>query len=263
MAKFDGILLATDWDGTFFRNKLFDNNIEALKYFEANGGKFTVCSGRYSDFLRGFSTDVPFNTYTICYNGAYIVDLKTNEVLHEGFCDENLFNIIDSIINEGVEYDTVNIYDTEHKEPTQYTYEEYILAKDELKSRKIYKALLRAANSDIGSQGAILANTLELYDYIAVRSWSLSLELIRRNNSKGEALRRVADKIGSRFIVAVGDYENDIEMLKACDLSYAVDNAIDEVKAIADRVTVDVESGAIAAIIRDLERDIDSGIIKL
>ena len=59
MGKFDGILLATDWDGTFFyEGSLLEENIKALHYFEKNGGKFTVCSGRYSDFLKGFMDKV-------------------------------------------------------------------------------------------------------------------------------------------------------------------------------------------------------------
>ena len=263
MGKFDGILLVSDWDGTFFKEKVFDENIKALRYFEDNGGAFSVCSGRYSDFLRAFKDEVPFNTYTICYNGAYIVDLNTNEILYQGFCDSHLFDIIDDVIEQKLEYKTINVYDDANSEPTAYTYDEYLEAKPELKSRNIYKVLLRAESDLKGTEGAIAANKLNLYDYIAVRSWGLSLEFMKRENSKGAAVRRLADKLGSKLIVAVGDYENDIEMLKAADISYAVENAIDEVKRIADRQTVRVNESAIAHIIYDIEKDIDNKTIVL
>ena len=263
MGKFDGVLLVTDWDGTFYRDKLFEDNIEALRYFEDNGGAFSVCSGRYSDFLRGFKKSVPFNTYTICYNGAYIVDLDTDDVLYQGFCDEHLFDIIDGIIAAGIEYLTVNVYDDLNSEPVAFTYDEYLSAKDDLKRRNIYKVLLRAENDEKGSLGAKAVSNLELYDYIAVRSWGLSLEIMKLENSKGAAIRRLAKKLNSKIIVAVGDYENDLEMLKAADISYAVDNAIEDVKRVADRQTVSVTESAIAHVIGDIERDIDNKIIVL
>ena len=263
MGKFDGILLVTDWDGTFYQGKLFEENIKALHYFEDSGGTFTVCSGRYSDFLKGFLDKVPFNTYTICYNGAYIVDLQTDDVLYQGFCDSHLFDILDSLISRKIEYETINVYDDENSEPTAYTYEEYLNSKEDLKKRNVYKVLLRAESDAKGTEGVIAANKLNLYDYIAVRSWGLSLEFLKRENAKGAAVRRLADKLGSKLIVAVGDYENDIEMLKIADISYAVENAINEVKQIADRQTVSVTESAIAHIIYDIERDIDNKKIVL
>ena len=59
--------------------------------------------------------------------------------------------------------------------------------------------------------------------------------------------------------VAVGDYNNDIEMLRAAALGYAVANAHPDVKAAADRVTKRTcAEGAIAEIIEDLDREIIS-----
>ncbi|MBQ3016890.1 MAG: HAD-IIB family hydrolase [Clostridia bacterium] len=263
MGKFEGILLATDWDGTFYQGKLFDENIKALKYYVAEGGKFTVCSGRYSGFLASFKDIVPFNTYTICYNGAYIVDLDNNDILYKGFCDEHLFDIVDDIIEAKLEYTTISIYNDKDNEPVTYTIDDFFQKKEEIKKEKIYKILFRAETTDAGTRGAQAANKMELYNYIAVRSWGLSLEILKRENAKGAAIRRLAEHIGSKLVVAVGDYENDLDMIEAADIGYAVGNAIDEVKKIADRITVNVEDSAIAHIIYDLERDIDNKVIIL
>ena len=54
--------------------------------------------------------------------------------------------------------------------------------------------------------------------------------------------------------VAVGDYNNDISMLKAARLGIAVANACPEAKAAADAVTVSNEEHAIAKIISDIEQ---------
>lgn len=52
--------------------------------------------------------------------------------------------------------------------------------------------------------------------------------------SKAQAVKTLAQKIGADKIVAFGDNMNDIPMLKAADVAVAVENAIPEVKAIAD-----------------------------
>ena len=189
MGKFEGILLATDWDGTFYQGKLFDENIKALKYYVAEGGKFTVCSGRYSGFLASFKDIVPFNTYTICYNGAYIVDLNNNDILYKGFCDEHLFDIVDDIIEAKLEYTTISIYNDKDNEPVTYTIDDFFQKKEEIKKEKIYKILFRAETTDAGTRGAQAVNKMELYNYIAVRSWGLSLEILKRESRENTEIK--------------------------------------------------------------------------
>ena len=59
--------------------------------------------------------------------------------------------------------------------------------------------------------------------------------------------------IDPRRTVGIGDYNNDIEMLRLSGLGIAVKNARPEVKAAADHVTVSNEEHAIAKIVEDLE----------
>jgi len=56
--------------------------------------------------------------------------------------------------------------------------------------------------------------------------------------SKGSALLKLAAEIGipPREFLAVGDSENDVEMLEAAGVGVAVANARDEVKAAADYI---------------------------
>ena len=96
MGKFDGILICSDWDGTlFYDDGISEENIKAIKYFQANGGLFTICSGRYYEFLKQYEHLVRPNTYIACYNGALILDSDNMNKLYESFCDYYLFNIID------------------------------------------------------------------------------------------------------------------------------------------------------------------------
>ena len=80
------------------------------------------------------------------------------------------------------------------------------------------------------------------------------MELLAKSSTKGECLKRIRKHINCEITktVCVGDYENDISMLKAADLSFAVGNAIPEVKTAADRVTVSNNESALAKIIKML-----------
>ncbi|MBQ1283660.1 MAG: HAD hydrolase family protein [Clostridia bacterium] len=50
--KFDGYLICSDHDGTVAEwGELLQVNIEAIKYFQDNGGIFTVATGRRHDFV--------------------------------------------------------------------------------------------------------------------------------------------------------------------------------------------------------------------
>lgn len=59
-------------------------------------------------------------------------------------------------------------------------------------------------------------------------------EAFPKGATKALAIRRLAKNCNADRIVAFGDNLNDIPMLKAADLAVAVDNALPEVKEIAD-----------------------------
>ena len=59
MAKFDNILIATDLDGTLYENQNFipQINLDKIKYFTDNGGKFTIATGNLSN--RPYGSQYP------------------------------------------------------------------------------------------------------------------------------------------------------------------------------------------------------------
>ena len=63
--------------------------------------------------------------------------------------------------------------------------------------------------------------------------------IIDANVSKGRALKFIADKLGLSVedFVAIGDSENDIEMLEVVGFGIAVANAHEKLKEVADLVT--------------------------
>ena len=63
MNKFKGYLICTDCDGTLTDNegKVSDANAEAIKYFEEEGGLFTLATGRFPHFANNFKDKFKVN----------------------------------------------------------------------------------------------------------------------------------------------------------------------------------------------------------
>ena len=137
----------------------------------------------------------------------------------------------------------------------------YKKERDALSSREdIYDLVLRTLTPEGAIKTALAARELlereTGCDYTAVRSFPCGVEILKRDLTKGVSARKVANAVGARMLVGVGDFENDIHLLSEADIGYAVENAMPALKAVADRITVGVEDGAIAKIIEDLERDL-------
>ena len=82
------------------------------------------------------------------------------------------------------------------------------------------------------------------------------IEFVPKECSKAEALKKVCKIVGvdKSRTVAIGDGENDIDMLKFAALSIAPENASDEVKREADIVCESVDDDGVGKFLREFLR---------
>ena len=81
-----------------------------------------------------------------------------------------------------------------------------------------------------------------------------NLEISPANTSKASGLRELCDflKIDIAEAVAIGDAPNDKEILQVAGLAVAMGNASDEIKKLADFVTLDNDNDGVAAAIEKI-----------
>ena len=108
------------------------------------------------------------------------------------------------------------------------------------------------------SESARDSITADFPEYAVARSWINGVELQRADADKGSSTRRLAEMLGDvKLLVCVGDFENDISMIKNADIGYAVNDSIDGALAAAHRITKRTcKEGAIEEIIEELEREL-------
>ena len=80
MGKFDGLLLASDFDDTLYGLDLRipERNLEALRYFIGEGGRFSISTGRAHRTFAPFAHLVPMNAPAVLSNGAAIYDFQAD-----------------------------------------------------------------------------------------------------------------------------------------------------------------------------------------
>lgn len=72
------------------------------------------------------------------------------------------------------------------------------------------------------------------------------LEICPKNAAKDNAVRRLQRQYNCQRLVVFGDSLNDISMFRIADEAYAVENAVEELKAIATKVIGDNNSDSVA-----------------
>ena len=254
MGKFDGILLISDFDGTIYCNgNVSEENRRALKYFQSEGGLFAIASGRPPKWLKAWKEYFTPNTYCAMLNGALICDPEGKEFVFESPMDNcgrdgarALFDICRDLV--WLQFFTYRSI-LEVNSP--------LAVESDTVPSKVFKTICCVP---VEKSDEYTEKLHELLDgkYLVMRSWINGIEVQNKGSGKGDAVDRLRALLGDRVktVVAVGDFENDIDMIRRADIGYAVGNALPSVKAAADRVTVDCTEHAIAKIIEDLEREL-------
>ena len=262
MGLFDGVLIASDWDGTLFYKKTMPEKTQAaINYFMAEGGRFAITSGRAPDYLLENQHLIKPNTYCICFGGTLICDIGSGEILRKGSLDGGVFEAVDEILASGLNVVKINVFGINGIK--QYTLDEYAeFGKKEALATEKYKVTLNCPSAADGDRLKAFCETLNYPQYTFARSFATYLEIMQTEYTKGISANILKEKLGARVLVGMGDYENDIPLFEKCDVSFAVANAKDCLKNIATYTTKSaVWESAAAEVIESLEKLILAGKI--
>ncbi|MDE6421590.1 MAG: HAD family hydrolase [Lachnospiraceae bacterium] len=84
---------------------------------------------------------------------------------------------------------------------------------------------------------------------IYTKDWFL--EIMPPATSKSRAVMRLKEYLGCDRVVAFGDQNNDIDMFEVADEAYAVENAVEELKAVATGVIASNDDDGVAHFLRE------------
>ena len=278
MGKFDGVLLASDFDNTLLYTEdslrtgaplppLPERNREALKYFMAQGGRFTIATGRALPAFLRHAGDVPMNAPGVVCNGAAIYDFEKGEYLDAALLDDQarqrgqaVLDRFPSVAVEAYHIDNVihvvrpNAISRQHEHMTHVSLTEAPSLPEV--PLPLGKLLFEADHETLEGVLAFLTEQGWAEDYELIFSVSHLLEMTIQGASKGGMVRRLAARLGisMEHVYCAGDEANDLSMLHAAAEGFAPANASAAVRESGATVVCDAREGAIADVIAILDR---------
>jgi len=270
MKKFEGILICTDLDGTLLKNdkSVSRENLDAIEYFKSEGGYFTFITGRMPFYVTDIFNTVKPNAPIGCVNGGGIFDFAQNKYLWTKDLSRGSLDLVDSVLEQvpdiGYQVSTFDrVYFCRDNSAMEHFRRVTRVPNIIKHHRDIDEPMAKILFADEDESRILLVkNILENHpradEYDFIRSEKTLFEILPKGISKGSVLPVMAKILGVDMAktVAIGDYNNDIEMIKKAGIGIAVANASPDAKKVADHITVSNEEHAIAQTVYDIENGI-------
>lgn len=261
--KFDGYVIFSDLDGTLLNDQkeVSKENKEAIKYFIANGGKFSIATGRAIYAVEKYIKDVKTDLPIITYNGGILYDYNKKKPIFENIVDEEkkklAYKIAEDYENIAVEiYSDNNIYvlkdnGMSDRSATRLLNMTYSIPEDILNLK--WNKILLAGSIELIDK--IESEFQKKYDTKVIRSGEYYLEIMPENTSKGHGLNKLIDiyDLDKEKVICVGDNMNDAELLIEAGIPFCPENASEELKKYAKHITVNNNNHIVPHIVKWIE----------
>lgn len=265
---FSDWLIVSDIDGTLnnkFR-KLPKRNEDAIRRFVANGGRFTLASGRNPQSMEKHFRRLPIDgTPAVVINGAGVYDFSKREMIY--FSSMSI-EAINQAIKCAKEFPMVDVL-VVAKDIIYVTgigwFGKCFVSYDKLD----HKCIRNIEDVPKENWGKVIFSGLphhikKVKNYFKSLSSSeltlmsssiASFEVLAANTHKGAAVMKIAEMLGidASHTCAIGDYFNDYDMLKTVGVPACCGQAPKELKEISEYVACHCNNGAVADFIEYIE----------
>lgn len=269
MIKHHYKLLVIDIDGTLIDRygQISAENREALALVQSSGMQVSLSTGRSLKSSLRIIEWLSLNNYHIFFDGALVSSQNPGEEIYAQ-------PINNTVLGQIIEYAHAHDIDLELYSTTLYYAERETWSTEAHRQffgvtptmvdftrlwgqERIIKGGLVVTTPQEEAKAASFqhhfADSLH-FSQVKVPTFPdvTFVNILAPNTSKGIALQALASHLGVPLdmVVAVGDGKNDISLLSTAGLGIAMGNAHEDVKKIADHITLNVEEHGLAVAIK-------------
>lgn len=278
MGKFEGVLLASDFDNTLIYTEdalrtgtsipaLSPGNREALEYFIKNGGRFVVSTGRALAAFERYAGKLPINAPCVVCNGAAIYDFQAGKYLETALLDDTALRRGQSAMDAfpSLACEVYHVENTIHVvRPNGITRRHQHMTHVDVEEKPSLKNVpLPLGKLLFEDEHPVLKRVLAFFhqkewndEYELIFSSPFFLEMTRKGANKGGMVNLLAKRlhIAPENVYCVGDQANDLPMLKVAAEGFAPANCIGAVRDSGVTLVSDARKDAMADIVSILDR---------
>lgn len=257
-------LIAIDLDGTALSSnaQVQQSTIDAVRYARERGVKVVLCTGRICSEAADFAKVMDTDDEMITAGGAMLARLSDGAMLNRISMNWEAAAKVADVLEDSnfvtMTYVGAELFMTPCSEAVFNAYktnEGFLAVKRVVPSVAQYlrenkppveKVFSRCANAPL------LANArkqIEKIPGLHVMSSAIdNIEVVAPQTDKGSALIRLCKQYGISIenVIAIGDSENDLEMLEVVGMPVAMGNSDERVKSLAKYITSDNNHGGVA-----------------
>lgn len=270
-------LLAMDLDGTLFNDAstVSEKNKEAISHAQKEGVEIAISTGRpYIGLPLPYMEEAHIR-YAITTNGAAVYRYEGNGqrtcLFSQCMSREKIAEVLPFLLERRMHFDVFidgdGFSDQRCRKyiddlPMPLSLRNYIrdsrnvvediVAYTEGVSQNVQKITMNFPRDEQEGARREVWERLSHDPYFRVVSGGFSnLELTRQDVSKAAALEKLAEHLGFSLAdtMAIGDSENDLDMIRAAGTGVAMGNSEEATKAAADYVTLSNTEDGVAAVI--------------
>lgn len=262
----DHFLVVSDVDNTLLdpHEGMPSCNLTMIKLFCELGGKFTIASGRTFESVEQLTKQVPLSAPAILYGGGLLFDFAEGRPVVNHTMDRlsarlAVRDVLAKFPRVGIEImsDNGRIYAINPNEQVcTHAREEsisYVVCSLDEVPGNWYKVLFA---DDPASLALVREYTKDRHyeNIYFLQTNAYYYEIMPQHINKGIALQELAARlqIPMENVYAIGDYHNDIDLLRAAGHAVAVGNAVPEVKMISNQVVLPCKDGGVAQLLYQL-----------
>lgn len=244
---FSDVLLTVDYDRTLTApdSTIPERNLEAIRYFIAHGGAFTVNTGRSVPMARCFRDIVPVSAPLLLYNGSAAYDTRSGTL---EFCHEIPLNLWETVNTAQALLPDLTVEVQGQK--AHYTYPENPAWAAYCRRQQCACEFARPGE-DLGTflkfsiYGAFHDDTvnslfsgtqeevrrMDEAEVLMKKTFGSYCEVFRaaariidihaKGVSKARSARELQARLGRKILVCAGDADNDLSMMRDADFAYA------------------------------------------
>ena len=267
-------LYVSDLDGTLMRNdeKLSEYTVRTLNELLRQGLPFTFATARSIESARVITGELEIRLPVITRNGAVLADNTTGKHLQKSVFTKEEVELLKKMLPELPSCGFVSCFTGDKMIRTYMTADHTEGLKGYIDYYKNDPSMVKADNIDEMFQGTPGYVTMigprerisPLYEKAKqYKGWEslfqkdtyrdeFWLEICPQNCTKAKSILKLKEQLGFKKLVVFGDSQNDISMFRIADESYAVSNAMDELKKIATHIIGSNEEDSVVDLLKKI-----------